>query len=324
MIEPVQVDPVSHLAPDMEEVRRLNWFGMKPLLARLIGAPVVNPIARRLAGIVLPRRIAKRIPVNKASVTYRLYDGSSIMLLEPLHDAIARDIWQGRGKPTEHAERLKVQIFEELAKSARTCLDIGAYSGFFALVAARANPALHAITFEIVPENHLLIMRNVIANDLVGRIEPRLRGLAVWAGSMTVPQTFGGVSHLSSISLGSIFKDGVTIPLSRLDDEVGNVSAPVLVKIDVEGFESDVFLGGETFFHRYRPDVVCEILPGADESCKLISNMLMPLGYHFYRFGDDGLQHSSLQTQPVMRDWLFTAKPEFGPASRNKTRRSRP
>jgi FkbM family methyltransferase len=292
------------LGPD--DVRRVNWFGIKPFVARLLAARFINPMSISIAKLMLPPKITQRLPLNIPIVTYRLQDGSPVLLLEPLHDAIARDIWHGRGRPTQPAERHKLRIFEEVARSSKTCLDIGAYSGFFALIAARANPMLRAVTFEIVPENHLLIVRNVLANDLVERVEPRLCGLAASPGSMKIPQSFGAVSHLSSISIGSVFEAGITIPLSRLDDQISRVRAPVLIKIDVEGFETDIFRGGERFFHAHKPVVICEILPGAQDSCELISTMLQPLGYHFYRIGDEGLERSSLEAGPVMRDWLFT------------------
>jgi FkbM family methyltransferase len=307
----VQTKPVSRIEVDINDIRRINWFGFKPLLARLLSARIINPAVCALAKFMLPPAVAQRMPLNKASVTYRLENGSSVVLLEALHDAVARDIWHGRGKPTQPAERHKLLVFEQIATSSNTCLDIGAYAGFFALVAARANPRLRSIAFEIVPENYLLIERNVIANDLVDRVEPRLRGLAALTGSMKIPRTFGVVSHLSSVSIGSHFEDGITIPLSRLDDEAPKVVGPVLIKIDVEGFETDIFRGGEEFFRLHKPDVICEILPGAGDSCELISEMLLPLGYEFYRFEDRGLQHSQLEAQPMMRDWLFTTKPHF-------------
>jgi hypothetical protein len=169
---------VSHIEMDLEDVRRINWFGLKPLLARFLAAPIVNPALHGLSRMILPTAIAHRLPLSKDSVHYVLEDGSTVVLLEPIHDAIARDIWHGRGKPTQAAERLKLRVFEQIAKSSKTCLDIGAYAGFFALVAARANPSLRALAFEIVPENFLLTVRNILANDLVDRVDedsPKLR-----------------------------------------------------------------------------------------------------------------------------------------------------
>jgi FkbM family methyltransferase len=309
MTRHVRGDHISRMEVDSSDVRRVNWFGLKRVIARLLAAPAVNPVVRSLAELMLPAAVAQRMPLNKTSVAYRLDDGSSVVLLEPLHDAVARDIWHGKGKPTLAAERHKLRIFEEIAKTSQTCLDIGSYAGFFALVAARANPALRSIAFEIVPENYLLILRNILANDLVDRVDARLRGLASVRGSQKIPRAFGGVSHLSSVSIGSVFDEGVNIPLSTLDDEMPNAAGPVLIKIDVEGFEAEVFRGGEKFLRAHEPDIICEILPGAWEACKFISDMLLPLGYQFYCFEHDGLERAPLKTRPGMRDWLFTTKP---------------
>jgi FkbM family methyltransferase len=308
MTKTIQPNPVSQMTLGLHDVKRVNWFGAKPLVARVLAARVVNTALIKLAKSVLPPRITQRLPLNRPRVTYQLEDGGAVILLETLHDAIARDIWHGGGRPTQPAERHKLRVFEQLARASKTCLDIGAYSGFFALVAARANPLLRAIAFEIVPENYMLIVRNVLANDMVERVEPRLCGLAASSGSMKMPPSFGVVSHLSSISIGSVFEEGITVPLSRLDEQIPHLVAPVLIKIDVEGFEADIFRGGERFLQSHKPDVICEILPGAHESCEIISKMLGPLGYQFYLIGDQGLEQAPLEPRTMMRDWLFTPR----------------
>src|SRR5256885_8328800 len=233
---------VSRIELGPDDVRRLNWFGVKPVLAKILSAPLINPAMLAIGRALLPERIARRLPLSRRAATYRLDDGSSIVLLDPLHDTIARDVYWGGGKPTDPAERHKLSALERLSKSATTFVDIGAYAGVCSLIAARANPKLKALAYEIVPENYLLLVRNVIANDLTQRIEPRLRGIGETAGSLTLPGSFGAASLMSSISLGSEFADGVSIAIEPLDQELAAAAAgPMLIKIDVEGFEDQIF-----------------------------------------------------------------------------------
>lgn len=295
------------LGPD--EVNRLNWFGAKPLIANVLANPLINPAALAIGRVLLPDRIAQRLPLNRAVVTYRLDDGSSIMLLDPRHDLIARDIYWGEGKSTDPAERHKLSALEHLSKSAALFVDIGAYAGFCSLIAARANPNLKCVAYEIVPENFLLLIRNVIANDLTRQIESRLRGIDEMPGSLRVPIEFGAASLMSSISLGSEFVNGVSIAVEPLDYELAAASGPILMKIDVEGFEDRVFRGGVSVIRRHRPDIICEILSNSDQSCATISEILSPLGYRWFCFEADGPEpRDGPEPGAAMRDWLFTTK----------------
>jgi FkbM family methyltransferase len=293
------------------DLRRASWFGLKPVAARLLGARSVNPLVRLAARSVLPSAIGHRLPLNVPSVTYRLEDGGTIALLDPLHDVIARDIHWGEGKPLGAAERIKLAWLERLSKNADLFIDIGAYAGICSLIAARSNPRLKAVAYEIVPENYLLLVRNIVQNDLVGRIDARLRGLGEAASAIKLPAGFGGASYMSSISLGSDFATGVSIPVVPLDEDLGLDAARLLIKIDVEGFEYQVLRGARGLVEKCRPDIICEVLPGTEESAKRISEMLVPLGYRWFCFEDDGPEaRDRLEPRTAMRDWLFTCRPD--------------
>lgn len=287
---------------------RLNWFGAKALAARLLAFAPVN-VAMRHA---LPHRIARRLPLNTPSVALRVTGASDLFLTNPLRDILARDIYWGRGAPTSAAERRKLACITMLARDARTFLDIGAYAGMCALVAARANPQLHAIAYEIVPENFLLAWRNVIENDLADRVSPRLLGLGASQGEVRMPRALGLPSLPTSISLASRFDTGVSVPISTLDAETAGSAGPFLLKIDVEGFEREVFAGGEGFIARARPDIICELLPDATGVAE-IEALLAPFGYRFHAFAEDGvLPRQALRPEPDVLDWLLSARPDIG------------
>jgi len=291
------------------DVRRLNWFGAKPLIAALLAARPINPVVQLAARTMLPRRIAQRLPVARKFVEYRPAAGEPVRLLEPLRDLVARDIYWGRGQPTSPAERRKLRCIEQLSTNAATFLDIGAYGGLYALIAARCNPQLRAIAYEIVPENYFLMTRNIVENDLVERVEARLCGIGDNNSKIRVPAKMRAASLMSSISLGSQFKEGVEVPVTTLDVETQALPPPFVMKVDVEGYERQVFAGGVNFIEKHRPDIVCEILPGAGEACAYIEAMVRPLGYRTFTFEDDGLrEHSTIAPRKQLRDWLISPR----------------
>lgn len=286
-----------------DDFRRLNWFGLKPPLASLLASRAVNPLVQFAARNFLPAKIGRRLPLARRHVDYELVSGKNIRLLDPLHDIVARDIYWGASR----SERRKLRVFERLCSRADILLDIGAYGALYALIAARSNPKLRAIAYEIVPQNYFHAVRNVLENDLTERIEVRLRGIGAAAGTVCLPISVGRTSFLSSVSLGSRFSKGVSIPVRTLDRETEGWSGSIVMKVDVEGYEDQVLAGGQAFMKRCLPDVICEILPDANAASERIEAMIRPLGYRTFTFEEAGVvERQKVEPQPVLRDWLFT------------------
>jgi hypothetical protein len=85
-----------------------------------------------------------------------------------------------------------------------------------------------------------------------------------------------------------------------------------VIKIDVEGFEDQVLKGASRLVRECLPDIICEVLPFAEESTRAISAMLGPLGYRWFCFEDDDLKaREHLEPLSRMRDWLLTCRPEI-------------
>ena len=66
---------------------------------------------------------------------------------------------------------------------------------------------------------------------------------------------------------------GSLIPLERATGVPFDIARVYFI------YERQVFAGAAEFLTEYRPDIVCEILPGADEACRSIEAMVRPLGY---------------------------------------------
>lgn len=277
--------------------QRDNWMGLKPVASRILASPLVHVVARR----VLPGRLLHRLPVREARVNYRLKSGATIKLLNPLEDQIAKDIHWGGGKPTSVADAMVLEYVEATAPQVGTFLDIGTYSGLFAMIAAKTNPRLESVAYEILPENYAATQRNIAANGLA--VDVKLVGLSDNAGEILMPSDFGSVSHPSSISLGDQFDDGVAVPVTTLDAE--GYSGPMLWKIDVEGFEANVIRGGAGTIAASRPIIICEILQSS-RAHGAIEALLKSLGYTFQLATERGFQtRQTIEPSKQGRDWLF-------------------
>jgi FkbM family methyltransferase len=145
----------------------------------------------------------------------------------------------------EHA--LISRFCEELDR-AKACvfLDIGANLGLYCLSMARLPGIKRVVAFEPDPRNFMQLAGNVFLNDLSARIEARSEALSDKNGTATFYVNRGDQGFISAQSgFGNGGENFVPISVvtARLDDLVDISGETVGVKIDVEGFESQVLDG---------------------------------------------------------------------------------
>jgi FkbM family methyltransferase len=268
----------------------------------------VNAIAVGMLGLMPDSNLRARIPVIGKTVSLLVGGHQPVVLTGIERCDLAREVYWGQGHLRGAADRLSLELALKLSADADLFLDIGAYTGVFALAAARNNPKITAHAYEIVPENFQLLWANVIANDLVGRVVPRLHGVGAERGSVEVPASLGSGILASSVALDSEARDGVTIPVSPLDELHAGFSGTAVAKIDVEGFEYSVLRGAEKFIGKTRPDIICEVLRRAPNIPEMES-FLGSYGYRIYHITENGVQHASrISPSRVERDWLFSLR----------------
>jgi FkbM family methyltransferase len=280
------------------------WKAMarRLLLSPVINRPVVMALAPWQGG-----EWKRRIPVV-GPATLRLGGDRSVVLQKAERCQVAKEVYWGHGHLHGAADRLALQLAITLSAEADTFLDIGAYTGLFALAVARENPHIQCDAYEIVADNYVLMWENTIRNNLVARVHPRLVGLGAAKGTLKVPSSFGSGSLASSVALDSVADDGTDIPIAPLDDLYPGFAARMVMKIDVEGFEWEVFQGGRQLITRVKPDMVCEVLRRAPNIPEMEA-FLRDTGYNIFHISDEGLRPAD-RIVPVKleRDWLFTTR----------------
>lgn len=210
------------------------------------------------------------------------------------------------------------RLFYQQALTARTTVDIGAHVGYFALLAAHANPAGQVYAFEPHPIVYERLAVNARLNGLRNlSCEPTAVGSATGSA-----QFFHGKRISSSSSLSQAFMESI-VPASRLVSSVVNVVSldefvedrgiahVDLVKIDTETTEGEVFQGMTTTLARDEPVVFCEILeqPAADA----IEEILEPLGYRYFSLTGEGpREREHIRPMLPWRNYCFV--PASGPA----------
>jgi FkbM family methyltransferase len=170
--------------------------------------------------------------------------------------------------------------FAESAGKSSAVFDIGAHVGFYTLLAAvSVRPGGHVFAFEPLAQNLSFLRRHVQLNTL--------SNVTVFPYAVS---DRGGTVHFeegANSSMGRIAEDGEEIVAVSLDEmfDAGTVSAPDLMKIDVEGSEAHVLAGAERLISSALPTIFL-----ATHSAELNAWCLTWLtnrGYDITRTADD-------------------------------------
>jgi FkbM family methyltransferase len=115
--------------------------------------------------------------------------------------------------------------------------DIGAHIGLYS-VAASGVCGGKTVAVEPVPNTAAALRLNIAINGLGGLVDILEIGIGAEAGELSFSTNEGGCNHVLED------KSGCRVPVLPLD-EVFAARTPVLLKIDVEGYETSVIKGGQ-------------------------------------------------------------------------------
>ena len=212
-----------------------------------------------------------------------------------------------------------IDLFYRLAARASVVLDVGAYVGFFTLVAALANRSARVCAFEPMDAIYRRLLENVGRNGLqnvecVNAAVSDSNGRARFFFSQAALRE--GLPTSSSLSEHFMAETpeltGIDVSLVTIDSfsDERAISRIDLVKIDTETTEPSVLRGMRRVLSRDRPALVCEILRGRVDT-DAIDAELRPLGYKYFLLKPDGPEpRTSIEGHPEFLNFLFTTNPD--------------
>jgi FkbM family methyltransferase len=162
-------------------------------------------------------------------------------------------------------------IFSKLISKTSSFIDIGANTGLYTLVAGAINSKCNIISLEPNPLVFKKLAKNVHKNNLAN---VQLKELAL--------SNFDGIGELhipDEASMASLNKKGfrglkgkiVTVKITQLQTLISSEQIE-LMKIDVEGFEPEVLLGGSKILGKLKPTIIVECNP--DGPAQRLNNII--------------------------------------------------
>lgn len=144
-------------------------------------------------------------------------------------------------------------------KKGMTVLDVGGHIGYYTLLMAKfVGERGRVFSFEPSPENFELLQKNIHLNRL-GRVEAVRAAIFSKKGISTISipddSNSGGASLVHEVGSHAMQIETIT-----LDDFCAERNIkPEFIKMDVEGAEFDVLLGGERTIRDCRPEMLIEV-----------------------------------------------------------------
>lgn len=132
-----------------------------------------------------------------------------------------------------------------LLRSGDGFVDVGANVGSYTVLAGGAAGA-RCVSIEPIPATFAHLMDNISLNGVVTTVSALNIGIGKESGTLRFTSGLDTVNHIATDG-----EQGLTIevPVKKLDDVLGNFE-PLLIKIDVEGFETNVIAGAEKTLSR--------------------------------------------------------------------------
>lgn len=205
-------------------------------------------------------------------------------------------------------------LFYRLAEKSAVIFDVGAYVGFFTLLAAHANPQARVFAFEPMTAIYQRLCQHVELNSLqnvmttfgaVGAEEGEaeffhVEGFDLPTSSSLSFEFVKNTEHITSTKV-KVFQ------LDKFAQENG-IEKIDLMKIDTETTEPDVLIGALNLLKKHQPDIICEVLAERAEGQKL-KEILQPVGYKFYLLTPEGaVEREKIEGHPEFLNYLFTSR----------------
>jgi FkbM family methyltransferase len=155
------------------------------------------------------------------------------------------------------------ELLKSQLRSGDCFYDVGAHTGFFALIASRfIGSSGKIVAFEPDPDNAATLEADMAKN---GIHQTTLVEAAVWSAPGEV--IFQRALDASNRTQGQVLTEPnprlkrIPIPAIRLDDFIFEERNPVpqLIKMDVEGAEWDALQGAQRLLDRVKPRLLCEV-----------------------------------------------------------------
>ncbi len=245
---------------------------------------------------------------------YRLFRDQLAALTPPVTTPYGFKLSGGRSMSDFTFEKEEIAAFTRYLNHAAVCMDIGANVGLYTCLAASLGKPVVAV--EPLPRNLKLLRKNLAANGFTS-VQVLPFGLSNEIGTKRLFGT-GTCASFQQGWAGSPEKHFHSVPVSTLDSIVVGLPdrSPMLIKMDVEGFELEVLSGAMmTLNMNPKPTWLIEICLDSDSVVGGRNSKFAETFALFWKFGYQARipasEHRLVKREDVSR-WVAQGHVDFG------------
>jgi len=210
-----------------------------------------------------------------------------------------------------HDERYEISMVEKLVREGDICWDIGANIGFYTLFLSKlAGPSGRVFSIEPAERTFQHLVENISLNN-VNNVKTLKLGIGDSDKEAVLycnnPEFGEGTASLK-FQDGNSSEESVTI--ASIDNLITKevMSKPDFIKIDVEGFQCEVFKGGVNYFTQYAPLILAELKEKDREEMVIAEKLIRDMGFDIFEIYKNGLKPCLDITKSKKRNFIL-AKP---------------
>jgi FkbM family methyltransferase len=202
-------------------------------IVRILRFLMCHPLNRKNKAKALSRFIRWQINswINPYPIIYQFTEKSVLIIQKGMSGATG-NLYGGLYEFEEMAFLL------HLLREGDNFVDIGANIGSYSILAS-AHVGANTISVEPVPSTFLHLTNNININQIQEKVTTYNFALGSQKGNIKFTYSNDTANHVATIE----DQDTIEIPVVTLDEILNDRKAPLLLKIDVEGFETEVIKG---------------------------------------------------------------------------------
>lgn len=231
----------------------------------------------------------------------RVIDVAGILLSNADYDMVVLSLERGRW---EDVSRIAWASLCEALPAHAVIWDIGAYSGYYALLAAKHSQTAHIYAVEPNPSLLPTLKNNISINN--SNINVINCAVTDTSGTvdLNITNDISMPSGSSIVDIGKPIKRKVSIRAITGDELAKQTNEyPDLIKIDVEGAELKVLAGMTELLKLVQPTMLIEIL--SEDVLAEVLTFLKPYNYAFQRIDENPYSLDTGSFSPTDRNYLF-------------------
>lgn len=218
------------------------------------------------------------MPNNKLSVVNMNYD--FVMQLNLHNEEHARMWLYG-----EHDERYEISLLRKILQPGDVAWDIGANIGYYSCLFAKlVGETGKVYSFEPAKSTYEFLKDQIQLNNFTN-ITPLRLGLGSKIESVPLYYNQPGAGEgTASIKYTAGKSNQEDIQIETIDHLCSQqrIEIPDFVKIDVEGFQQEVFEGAQGFLAKHSPMILAELQDENKEEIHALEKMIREQGYSLY------------------------------------------